>query len=572
MKMMTTKNIIRCGLVGAIVSFTSCDSFFEVYPSADLEESEVFRNITRAQQFLNPAYGSVDNLPQYTLDFYTDNAVSNTGARREAASGSTAESSPVASTWNSAFGQIMHINEFLLKGFNVPYDAVNASLSTQLKNRTRGEAYGLRGYYKWVLLKNFAGPSANDPSTLLGFPIVNELITVENANQIGRGTYTECYTSIISDLDSAYKYIPIMRYAGTGDADGVKHTGRASRQMILALRARVALYAASPAYNQLTWQDAAKVIYDAIGKIDNGAIVPLKAFGNFDDTNNADDFWRSPFNSNATLESANFPPSLFGRGDCNPTQELVDAYPTRFGYPIAHPASGYNPASPYANRDPRFERFIFYNGTNNFPSSTQTSKIETFEGGRDAYGGLRLQATRTGYYMKKFLSTSITLDPSVSSGKSRNNFNSVFNRGALYLDFAEASFHAYGPLGKGPGMNLSAKDVLAAVRTRAGITTDSYMAVAQVNPALFLELIRNERRLELCFQGERYYDVRRWKLPLGQLNNPVSGTKITKLADGTFSYQPQAVEKRYMQDFMYYNPVPRNEVLKSQGIVQNYGW
>lgn len=78
------------------------------------------------------------------------------------------------------------------------------------------------------------------------------------------------------------------------------------------------------------------------------------------------------------------------------------------------------------------------------------------------------------------------------------------------------------------------------------------------------ELIRNERRLELCFEGFRFWDVRRWKL---DLNEPIYGMEW----NGN-SYQRITVEERSYEDYMYYCPIPNSEVLKYSNLVQNKGW
>lgn len=80
------------------------------------------------------------------------------------------------------------------------------------------------------------------------------------------------------------------------------------------------------------------------------------------------------------------------------------------------------------------------------------------------------------------------------------------------------------------------------------------------------KLIRNERRLELCFEGFRFWDLRRWK---EDLNQPVYGIDWDKNS-GTF--KTFEVEKRDYEDYMYYCPIPNSEILKFSNLVQNKGW
>ena len=562
------KNIIYSIIiiVGLVVSCSG--EYDQIIPPTELSADEVFNDVARVRTFINPAYSGVRNSPWVELDYHTNNMVEVYGAQREAVSGATAESSPVNSEWNTAFTNIFRINEFLKYGFNITYDAFNQNFADNLKQRIRGEAFGLRAYYKWLLLKNFAGPSANDGS-MLGIPIVDDLLTIEDVNDVPRSTYLDSYKSIEKDLDSAYQYVEVLRYQGNGDVDGLLFTSRISREMILALRARMALYAASPAFNQISWDEAAQIAYDAIVEIDGGSLLNLQPYGNFNNTKNPDHFWRRSYSQNANLEQAHYPPSMFGRGEGNPSQNLVDAFPDNNGYPITHPSSNYNTASPYDNRDHRFERFIFYNGQNEY----RNEYIEVYPGGEDAPGGIRRQATRTGYYMKKFLSESIGLDPDDGSS-ARQDFKlyPIFSREGLYLDFAEAAVEAYGVTGKNGTMAFSAQDALQIIRVRAGYTNDLYLDEADDFLNTFRNLVRNERRIEFAFEGEYYYDVRRWMLPIADLQIPVMGVKVEKLGEDIFNYENKTVEGRQFTDRMYYNPIPRNQILNSNALIQNAGW
>lgn len=78
------------------------------------------------------------------------------------------------------------------------------------------------------------------------------------------------------------------------------------------------------------------------------------------------------------------------------------------------------------------------------------------------------------------------------------------------------------------------------------------------------ELIRNERRIELCFEGFRFWDLRRWK---SNLTETAKGMNIS----GT-RYTPMEVDKRSFSEYMYYGPIPYSEVLKYDELKQNQGW
>ena len=108
------------------------------------------------------------------------------------------------------------------------------------------------------------------------------------------------------------------------------------------------------------------------------------------------------------------------------------------------------------------------------------------------------------------------------------------------------------------------------VRKRAGLNTDPYLDEVSANSADFKTLLENERRIELCFTGERFHDLRRWKNIVNI--EDVKGVKITKNTDDTFSYQNIDVERRNYEAKNYYLPLPYSELLINTNLKQNQGW
>ncbi len=136
----------------------------------------------------------------------------------------------------------------------------------------------------------------------------------------------------------------------------------------------------------------------------------------------------------------------------------------------------------------------------------------------------------------------------------------------LFLIYAEAANEAWGPDGTGPNA-YSARDVIAAIRQRAGIAQpDDYLASITSQEDM-RELIRNERRLELCFEGFHFWDLRRWK---SDLTEPARGVNINKPRT---AYNVVEVEARVFDNtYMHYGPVPQTEVVKYSELIQNEGW
>jgi hypothetical protein len=332
--------------------------------------------------------------------------------------------------------------------------------------------------------------------------------------------------------------------------------------------------AASPAFNtnnDLTlWQNAAN--YSAELLNDLGGVTGLDPKGHIfylaaqvteanlssgDLKDLKEILWRRPVYSDQVREVANFPPSLFGNGRVNPTQNLVDAFPMANGYPITDITnSKYNPAAPYAGRDPRLNLYIVYNGS----SMKSTTILTGVGGGTNAVDAIQT-STRTGYYLRKLLREEVNANP--ASPSNQQHFQTHIRYTELFLNYAEAANEAWGPLGMGPN-GYSAKDVIAAIRKRAGITQPDNYLLSITSKEQMRTLIRNERRIELCFEGSRFWDLRRWK---EDLTVPATGVKI----DGT-TYTYYTVEPRsFDNSYMHYGPIPDKEVLKFN-LEQNNGW
>jgi hypothetical protein len=349
---------------------------------------------------------------------------------------------------------------------------------------------------------------------------------------------------------------------------------RISGRITKALKSRLALLVASPAFNPSNdpalWETAANNAAELIAMV--GGVSGLDSKGHtfyikaqVDDAklnsgNNADIneiIWRRPTFSDRARETTNFPPSLFGSGRINPTQNLVDAFPMANGYPINHPSSGFKPATPYASRDPRLGLYIIYSG-----STFKSTVINTGTGGGDNAVDAIQTSTRTGYYLKKLLREDVNANP--ASASNQDHYNTHIRYTEIFLNYAEAANEAFGPNGTGPNAPYTARQVIRAIRGRAGIpSADPYLASITTREAL-RDVIRNERRLELCFEGFRFWDLRRWK---EDLTVPARGVKI----DGTTFNYFTVEERAFDNSYMHYGPIPDKEVIKFN-LVQNNGW
>ncbi|MVT08770.1 RagB/SusD family nutrient uptake outer membrane protein [Chitinophaga tropicalis] len=555
---------------------------------------QMYKDANYAQGFLINAYRSIPGYYDNT-DYATDDAVTNqlnNGYLQMATGSWTAANNPV-SVWNPAYGAIQYINLFLENAEKVKW-AADPEAAKLFNMRMKGEAYGLRALYMYFLLRAHAG--FTDDGKLAGVPIITEFQTINSDVNLPRASFDACVKQVFRDLDSAEFNLP-LEYTDVSSASQIPERfriatqrpevynrvmGQYSRQLYNGLiarsfRARVGLLAASPAFqdasNTTTWANAADF---AAAVIDyKGGISTLPANGStFYDNNSEIDglsggnnpneiIWRENIlTSNGDQEAQNFPPTLFGNGYMNPTQNLVDAFPMANGYPVSNANSNYDAANPYVGRDPRFARYIIYNGST---AGVGNQVIYTGSAsGSDNGINVRSTSTRTGYYMKKRLRMDVNRNPASTTGK--NHYIPRIRYTEIFLSYAEAANEAWGPMGAG-GHPYSAYDVIKVIRKRAGLglgNGDPYLEECKTDKEKMRELIRNERRLELCFESFRFWDLRRWK---ANLRETVRGMDVNAGV-----YRPFDVENRSYENYMYYGPVPFSEVLKYSNLVQNKGW
>jgi hypothetical protein len=552
--------------VSLILATTGCDEFLAPDKDNIYTESEILRDPSMAEGILLNAYSSVPNATLFT-EVATDDAVSNDNSNsyRLASNGEWKSTNNPFNVWSGSYTNIGYTNLFLSIVDKVQWSPRSEWKNEQYKRRLAAEAYALRAFYQFRLLQAHAGPDAQN--NMLGFPIVNDLIKIDdNWQSISRSTYQQCVDQILLDLDAAIPALPdTYTNSATGDSlkaekdavYGSRFANRINRRVAQMLKARTLLHAASPAFNTdnslAKWEAAANVAAEIINSY--GGLNALSASRNefYLSENNPDILWRKDFTNSRTFETDHFPPSLFGNGRLNPTQNLVDAFPTVSGYPINNAASGYDIAKPFTNRDPRLARFILFNG-----SVFKNTTINTIDGARDGINMIAGSSTRTGYYMKKLLSPNVSLTPGNIINQRR--FHTLMRYTEAFLIYAESANEAWGPDGKGNN-SFSAREVIAKIRNTAGITNDGYLPTINDKESM-RALIRNERRLELSFEGFRFWDIRRWN-DLNSMKEVAKGT-----ADGGIS--SFEVEKRVFEDYMIYGPIPDSEYRK--GLTQNKGW
>ncbi len=485
--------------------------------------------------------------------------------------------------WDRDYKGIMYVNKFLDDnvGLNTRY-MIDNEQNAALQRMLQGDAYALRAWWYFDLLRKWGGKSVD--GKLLGVPIVTEPVDIFEAdvNSFRRSTYEECVEQILDDCDSAMFYLPEANrdwVVEDKEISGAVRWHRFDDLSMMALKAMVYLQWASPAFNpendRTRWEEAAKyaaaVMDFKLNRDGAHGFNPQYAFS-WSDPNSPEIIFSAQYVKSEAIETCFYPNGFLGSGEIGPSKNLADAFPMANGYPIDHPGSGYDPQNPNEGRDPRFYSNIFHHGAE-VRRTGSTEVMYTFDmsaSGKDAAG--LVKNTRTNYYSKKFIYTGWNK----SDDKVETMPKSVFyiRWAQMCLIFAEAANRAW----ENPNAvhyGYSPKQAIAYLRNRT--TTDGVSGLGRNgDPYLdecadsgwesFEELIRNERRIELAFEGARFFDLRRWAEDVSSLNKTVYKSVVSK--DGVYSQEE--VETRSFSSI--YLPIPLQEIVRMPNMVQNEGW
>lgn len=538
-------------------------------------EANYVRPVNQAYSYIRGGFNSINGS---FLDAATDDGMSTISgsAIHRLSRGYVRSNSPVQNAWNSSYRGIRqaiyvqkHLSEIDLVLNNSTPEEVQ-----EIKNTYIGEMYALRALFEFDLLKHYGG-----------YPIIDQFFSIGDPelSEIERSSFSDCVDNIVNLCDSAIKYLDVLPIGGNGGF------GRMTKGAALAIKAKTLVYSASPLFNQpentneligyvnstqeeieARWASAAPVCLEVINleRPNGNPMYTLRP--NYRVLFNA-----SPNNeyivfvgagqSNG-LENRQYPPSLSRNsgGGTVPTQEFVDAFTMANGSDYVRG----DLSTQYNNRDPRFDLIVGYNGS----QYGNLGRIYTRIGDgatADALNAVVDRSTNTGYYLKKFLDFSINF----SLGSPGNTYHlfPIIRLSDIYLLYAESMNEAYGPDADPINYGLTAKDAVFTVRSRAGFNASDQFLTGVTTREEMRDKIKAERRIELSFEEQRYFDLRRW-MDGDRLNQPVSGIRIVQNGSN-LDYNIFTVDDlRSFKPHMYLHPIPLSEIRVSPQIVQNPGW
>lgn len=540
------RNRIKLILVVFAMMLFSCKKDILDTPPLNLaSETLVWSNADVAENFINEKYKV---LPHFYLFTSIPSHLGYSAASDECFSkfnyenvsritkGALTPDNLALDSWTTDYNYIRELNVFFSKIDGVKGDQAK-------KDRLKGEALFLRAYSYFDLVSKYGG-----------VPIITKVYTADDRDfSVKRSSFDEVTKFITSELDQAAALLP-LEYSGI-------NVGRATKGAALALKSRLLLYAASPLWNGANdsgkWKaaaDAAKAVIDLNkyslfeGDYHNLFIIPdhseviLSYHQNAQKYQSYSDIYLSPN-------------GYHGWSAYTPTQHIVDQFEMDNGKMITENGSGYNLQAPYINRDPRFYANIIYNG-----GQFRDRPAEFFNGGKDSQQSPieNWNASQTGYNWKKYNDESYDLNTQAVGSKTAFI---IFRLSEIYLNYAEA-LNAMGNDGE-------AITWLNKIRQRKGVEMPAVNAAGND----LRDKIRHEREVELCLEGSRFFDVRRWKIAEVTDNLPAKGIKITKNNDGSFTYDYNLIvePRKFIAPQHYVFPIPKYELDKIK-LDQNIGY
>ncbi|HWK57793.1 MAG TPA: RagB/SusD family nutrient uptake outer membrane protein [Parapedobacter sp.] len=585
------KIITKIIIAQLVFLMAGCQEYLDITPDGRISLEDVWKDPKMVEAYLNGAYsemnvnqgglnyfsgaflGGITDLFHDSDDFEPDPLIAPMWYQ-----GSLSPTYDPTQTGNN--GNIFRVYWSGIRKCNVFLENIDHAqvINEGSRARMKAEARVLRAWYYVQLCKKY-GPM---PIVETPLSLQTDFLTVKRP-----GSFQEVADFIDRDWQ-AVKDVTDFPWRITNGLD----KGRMTKAIMLLLRSQAQLFAASPLYNpenDLTkWEKARDYAKEGISLLTANGGYQVYYDPNLGEASfenyflNSRDFSASPRDKETILESVSpypmvwphhsngFPQRDMEKAGSCPTQELVDMFDMRTtGLPVVDPASpyldddhlqpnyfsgsGYDPANPYENRDPRFYATVIYNGAY-IPGIDALA--ETFVGGAAEIrpnGGRR--NTRTGYYLRKFLDQAVPAPILLGAYWKRMRF------GEFYLNLAEAENELNGP---GPDVTAAMKPLRDRVHMPAipqTITSKEEMRA----------YIQKERAVELALEEQRVWDVRRWKI-LDKTDKLVTGMLIEKEGD-SFTYERFVVGRRnsWADKYLLF-PIPLTEISVLGDEWQNPGW
>jgi hypothetical protein len=506
--------------------------------------------------------------------------------------------------WTSNYQGIRMANIFMANIENSETNLLKEPNGDKLIVQYKGEARFLRAYYYWTMMKLYG------PVILVG----DEVSRYDNDFQLPRNSWKECIDYILAEFAEARKMVPEKHLTAGGTEDATQ-TGRINTLVIDAVKSQVLLFDASPLYNgnpdyadyknddgkQLMntaydankWSIAAEAAKEAIDRaIANGKNLftspnndPFTSYRELFLTGwSTEGIWTRAVTAYTAWENDAAPRAANGtafNASLSVPQDFVDKFRMINGKNINETGSNYNAngftttartgyyvagtSNMYVNREPRFYNTITFNGSNvPFVAKTGMTHVQFWPSGNSGNAnGSEPKFPRTGYLVRKHTNP--------ARNQSNNSGNVVrpamyIRLGELYLNYAEA-------LNESKPGHVDILTYLNFIRKRGGIP----VLTGAFTQDEMRKLIQTERCIEMAYEGNRFFDIRRWKIantPEGRQGGDFYGMNVfagNSLTDPDF-YAKTRTSTRNWENKYYIFPVPQSELNKNYAMVQAPGY
>lgn len=606
--------ILFCAGFFAVFSTSCFKDYLDKAPESGLTEEEVFSKYENFKSFFDAVYNGTQQLNgtgtyynfnirtaypfyftlsdlKYTWECLTDMSDMGRGSGLAVKGGSMQSTlkwyttDRVAPILSSMFIDIRICN-MVLKNIGMLKDVKQEDIDDFI-----AQAHFVRAFAHFELFRLW-GP----------MPYVTKVLGPDDQWDIPRLSKHETLLRIAADMDTAATYFAkanrMRRDPGPGVAGHLNSPDQARPNGVAAkaYRGRALLYAASPLNNELgvkDWEEAAKANWEAIEIAEQYGYALVSAadyktnYVGVKYTNEQLWAWNAGTKSYTGLQAIMngvFGSSKSGNTAECPTQNVVDRFETKWGDPLntdadrlAAAALGhYNEQNPYKDRDPRFYIDVIYNtapipgyGTAKIYFEMLNGVINYSELLDPNYQGI----TKTGYYQRKLWG-----EQSVKNKTTPQHTDPLSRLGELYLNYAEAANEAYGPNGAAPNSPMTAVQAVNKIRNRVGMSNVQPQVTASKES--FRPRIKNERIIELCFEGHYYHDIRRWKDAPAVMSSTLMGVVIEKVPVNTtyptgyrYTRMPLTSDRQpRWKEAMYYFPFPTEDNYKMKNFVPNEVW
>ena len=586
--------IYRILAVFILFSYSCSEDVLEKDETGDLTIDVIYSDINLADKVLNNLYARVRSLFRNGINEY---AAFSAGAYLDCG---TVYGQPQmnwssaitfnAGGWNSSNcwfnsgqnivdGRIYPVNYssirsawlFLENIERVPFDDEYGYGPEQLEKK-KGEAYFLLAWYHHELVSFYGG-----------ITLVKELMKPDSEVVNGpRNTYDECVDYMLGLCDEAAQRLP--------DEWPGNELGRVTRGAALALKSRILLYAASPlfnnpdkpedspfrgAYDPEKWVKAAQAAWDVISLGRYSLHPDITEL--FVKENNSESIFQRMYYPSRSLEHADLPPVVGSDGNKGRNQLTYNLYKNYkvlkdgVAYDQDDPNSGWDLQDPYSNLDPRFYRDCIFNGC----WAKAYSPVELWE----SEPGVALAKSLTPNNCSFLILRKFT-DPNITAWVGAAYHNKIYIRYAeILLNYAEAMNEAFGPEVDGLGNGFTAIDAVNLIRRRTKFTDHEIFQGRTgempdfprgLSRADFRDELHQERKIELCFERNLFFDLRRWR------ESPESQRTAywlvpTKNTEGNITFSLKAQERAFNTSW-YLMPIADDEILLNSNLVQNPGW